>query len=45
MARKDLSEISDEELMDMIYAVGSQVGPVAKTVGSNVKPFSLIERE
>ena len=45
IARKDLSELSDEELMDMIYSVGSQVGLVAKTVGSNVTPLSLIERK
>jgi hypothetical protein len=33
IARKDLSEISDEELMDMIYTVGSEAGLIAKDCG------------
>jgi hypothetical protein len=45
IARKDLSELSDEEVVDMIYSVGSQAGLAAKTVGSNVEPLTLIERK
>src|SRR5881397_256135 len=36
IARKDLSELSDQELVDMIYTVGSQAGLAAQTVGANV---------
>src|SRR3978361_1592136 len=34
IGRQDLSELSDEELMDMIYAVGSEAGLVANTGGT-----------
>jgi hypothetical protein len=42
IARKDLSELSDQELMDMIYSVGSQVGLATTTIEPKVTPFTLI---
>jgi hypothetical protein len=43
IARKELSELTDQELMDMIYSVGSQVGLAVKTIEPNVTPFRLID--
>jgi hypothetical protein len=40
-----MSGLTDEELMDMIYGVGSQIGLVTKTAGPSAMPFSLIERK
>ena len=36
IARKDLSELTDEELMDMIYSVGTEARLVTKTVGPSL---------
>jgi hypothetical protein len=43
IARKDLSELSDQELMDMIHSLDTQIGLAAKTIESNVTPFTLID--
>jgi hypothetical protein len=46
IARKDLSELSDEELMDMIRTAASDFGLVsAKIIEGNPRPLPLIERK
>ena len=46
IASKDLSELSDEELMDMIRTAASDLGLTsAKTIEGNARPFPLIERK
>lgn len=45
IARKELCEYSDQELMDMLYAMTGEGGLVTKTIEPNVTPFSLIERK
>jgi hypothetical protein len=42
IGRKDLSELSDEELMSIIYALGSEIGLV-KTLEADARPSRLIE--
>jgi len=45
IARKDLSELSDEELMDMIRTAASDLGLASvKTIEGDPRPFPLIER-
>ena len=45
IARKDLSELTDEELMDMIRSLDTQIGLAAKTIEHNVTPLTLVERK
>ena len=46
IARKDLSELSDEELTDMIRTAASGLGLAsAKIIEGDVRPFPLIERK
>ena len=46
IARKDLSELSDEELMDMIRTAASDLGLAsAKIIEGDARPFPLIERK
>jgi hypothetical protein len=45
IARRELCEYSDQELMDMLQTMTSEVGLAAKTIEADVKPFSLIERK
>jgi hypothetical protein len=45
IARKDLGELSDEELMDMIRTAASDLGLASvKTIEGDPRPFPLIER-
>ena len=46
IARKDLSELSDEELTDMIRTAASGLGLAsAKIIEGDARPFPLIERK
>jgi hypothetical protein len=46
IARKDLSELSDEELMAMISTAASDLGLTsAKTIEGDARPFPMIERK
>jgi hypothetical protein len=45
IGRKDLSELSDDELMDMICSLDKQIGLAAKTIEPNVVPLTLVERK
>jgi hypothetical protein len=45
IGRKDLNELSDDELMDMIHSIGTQVGLAAKRTEPNVTPLTLVERK
>ena len=46
IARKDLSELSDEELMDMIRTAASDLGLTsAKIIEGDARPLPLIERK
>ena len=45
IGRKDLSELSDDELMDMIRSLDTQIGLAAKTIETNVVPLTLVERK
>jgi hypothetical protein len=46
IARKDLSELSDEELMDIIRTAASDLGLTsAKIIEGDARPSALIERK
>src|SRR4051794_30009111 len=43
IARKDLSEVSDEELLSILYSVGNEVGLAIKTI--EPEPNALVTKQ